>query len=254
MMTNKVLKEKIKSHKQWLDNDGGVRLDLSNVKLLNADLSNCDLSYSDLTYASLVSAILRNAKMSYVILRNADLRKADLSYVNLRISDLRNADLSNASVISANLSSVNLRLADLRNCDLSNSNLSNADLRNADLRYSDLTYASLSNAQLDERELCRLGEYLHEPLQGWKKCKDGVIVELEIPAGAIVFSINNSKCRTNKAKVIGIEGASKGISYHQDMSYYVGDVLDIIDFNVQYNIECEKGIHFFKKKDDAIRY
>lgn len=164
MMTNKVLKEKIKSHKQWLDNDGGERLDLSSVKLLNADL------------------------------------------------------------------------------------------RNADLRYSDLTYASLSNAQLDERELCRLGEYLHEPLQGWKKCRDGVIVELEIPVGAIVFSINNSKCRTNKAKVIGIEGASKGISYHQDMSYYVGDVLDIRDFNVQYNIECETGIHFFKKKDDAIRY
>ena len=43
-MTIKNLKEKIKSHKQWLDNEGGVRLDLSSVNLSHVNLSNGNLN------------------------------------------------------------------------------------------------------------------------------------------------------------------------------------------------------------------
>ena len=81
-----------------------------------------------------------------------------------------------------------------------------------------------------------------------------MIVTLEIPRGAIVFSINGNKCRTNKAKVIAIDGATRAISMRKYMSYYVGDEFTIYDFNCEYNAECGKGIHFFMTREKAKDY
>jgi len=68
MMTIKDLKEKIKSHKQWLDNDGGVRLDLSSVKLLNADLSNSKLRKAYLSNANIINSKLNKVHIKKIIL------------------------------------------------------------------------------------------------------------------------------------------------------------------------------------------
>lgn len=67
-------------------------------------------------------------------------------------------------------------------------------------------------------------------------------------------SINGYKCRTNKAKVIDIDGATRAISTYTYMSYYVGDEFTIYDFDCEYNIEYSTGIHFFMNKKDAILY
>ena len=72
--------------------------------------------------------------------------------------------------------------------------------------------------------------------------------------GAIVFSINGYKCRTNKANVIGIDGATRALSFYNNMSYYVGDKITIYDFNCEYNKECAEGIHFFMTKEEAMNY
>lgn len=84
--------------------------------------------------------------------------------------------------------------------------------------------------------------------------KDEVIVTLEIPRGAIVFSINGYKCRTNKAKVIAIDGADKAMSLNCKTSYYVGDEFTIYNFNCVYNRECGEGIHFFLTREEAEKY
>ncbi len=77
-----------------------------------------------------------------------------------------------------------------------------ADLRGANLSYANLRGANLSYADLDEDQLIRRGLYLKESLIGYKKCKNDLIVTLEIPKGAIVFSINNKNVEQMSQKLL----------------------------------------------------
>ena len=122
-----------------------------------------------------------------------------------------------------------------------------ANLRFANLRDANLRDANLRGAKWALIDY-RMGKILSEDIIGYKKCEDNVIVTLKIPRGSIVFSINGTKCRTNKAKVISIDGADRAFSVFNHMSYYVGDEFTIYDFNCMYNVECTKGIHFFMSK------
>ena len=78
------IKEILKLHKLWLDNDPqGRRANLCNADLRNADLCGADLRVADLRAANLCAANLCAAD-----LRNADLRAADLRAANLRAANL----------------------------------------------------------------------------------------------------------------------------------------------------------------------
>ena len=208
--------------------------------------------------ANLCGAILFNAD-----LRGADLYGANLHNANLCGANLFNANLCGANLFNADLRGVNLCYADLRGADLRGANLCNANLRGAILRYTNLYGTDLEGADLRYVNLCgakgnlidyRKGKILTEEMIGYKKCRNNVIVTLKIPRGAIVFSINGNKCRTNKAKVIDIDGADRAYSKHKDMSYYVGDEFSVYDFNCEYNVECDKGIHFFTTREEAENY
>ena len=162
----------------------------------------------------------------------------ELNFYNLRGANLRGADLSGA----------NLRGADLSYADLSGANLRGANLCGADLR----------DADLDKNELIRKGKIIDKEIIVYKKCQ-GKIVELELQKGSIVFSINNYKCRTNKAKVISIDGnKSKGTSIESNddstFVYKVGKIVEVKDFDLMYNVECSTGIHFFFNREDAEKY
>ena len=189
----------------------------------------------------------------------AYLSESYLSGAYLRGADLSGADLRGAFLSKVDLSGANLSEADLSGADLRGANLSEADLSGANLRGAYLSGANLSKVHLNEKEKNRLGLILDEPMKGWKKCKDGRIVELLIPKGAIVFSINNSKCRTNKAKVVSIDGdKTKGLKavsgYDENFVYEVGKTVEVENFNLQYNVECGSGIHFFRTKKEAEEY
>ena len=171
--------------------------------------------------------------------------KADLRYANLRYANLYRADLSGAS-----LSFANLRYADLRKADLRY-----ADLRYADLSGADLSGADLSGVVLSEADRFRLGKVLNEPLTGYKKTNEGVVITAEIPAGAIVFCINGSKCRTNKAKITDMVGFEVLYSqYDNNFEYRLGQEIEIKDFNLMYNVECANGFHFFRTRKEAEEY
>lgn len=144
-----------------------------------------------------------------------------------------------------------LRGADLRGADLYEADLCGANLCKADLCKADLRGANLCEAKLDEKEMIRLGIILKKEMIGYKKLDDGTICKLAIPKGAIVFSINNGKCRTNKATVL--EG--EGVSIHDhEFEYEVGKELEIGDFCLAYNEECASGIHFFRTRKEAENY
>ena len=129
--------------------------------------------------------------------------------------------------------------------------LSYANLRGANLSYADLSCANISKALLDEKEQFRKGVILEKPMRGYKKLSDGSICVLSIPKGAIVFSINGSKCRTNKAKVLEGGGVS---CCDNEFTYEKGKTYEIKDFDLAYNEECSNGIHFFKTRKEAEEY
>ena len=124
-------------------------------------------------------------------------------------------------------------------------NLSGADLSLADLSWADLSLANKF----------RLGKVLDEPLTGYKKPEEGVVITAEIPAGAIVFCINGCKCRTNRAKITDMEGHEVLHSqYDNTFEYRLGQEIEIKDFNLMYNVECASGFHFFRTRKEAEEY
>lgn len=159
-------------------------------------------------------------------------------------ANLRGANINYANMKGANMRGANMRSADIIGADLRGANMIDADMRGANMRGADISGT----------DRLRKGIKLNEPIIGWKKCKNDVLVKLEIPRGAIVFSINNSKCRTDKAKVLEIIGGNRAYSKYKFFSYYVGDVIEIFDFNCEYNVECAEGIHFFKTREEAENY
>ena len=160
-----------------------------------------------------------------------------------------NRDCENCESMQADLHGAILSRAILSGANMYGANMSGANLSGAILSCANVNGADLSGA-----DRLRKGIKLSEPIIGWKKCKNNVLVKLEIPRGAIVFSINNKKCRTDKAKVLEIIGGNRAYSNHKFFSYYVGDVIEIFDFNCEYNVECAEGIHFFKTRKEAENY
>lgn len=145
--------------------------------------------------------------------------------------------------------------ADLYGADLCDTNLCGANLYGANLRGVYLRGADLRDAILSPKEQIRKGIIVEREMTGWKKCKEGVIVKLEIPNGAVVFSINNKQCRTNVAKVIEVIGAKEGISKHDEKFIYEkGKTLKVDNFDLMYNAECSTGIHFFRTRKEAENY
>lgn len=162
------------------------------------------------------------------------------------------ADLCDADLYGANLCGADLRRADLRGA-----NLYGADLYGANLCNANLCGANLRRANLDQKEQIRKGFIVQRKLTGWKKCRNNILVKLEIPKRAVVFSINNDKCRTNIAKVVKIVGGDGkvAVSTHDvNFIYKLGKTIVINDFDCMYNFECSTGIHFFRTMKEAKNY
>ena len=172
---------------------------------------------------------------------------------DLRLANLRGANLSGAGLRWANLKGANLSEADLKGA-----NLRRADLTGANLGWADLTGADLSEAKIDWPLVCpEKGSFI-----GYKKCRGGLIVELEIPEDALRSSATTRKCRCSKAKVLSITNldGSKAecteTTSNRDHSfvYKVGETVEVPDFDPNRFNECSTGIHFFVTRKEAASY
>lgn len=257
----RTLEDILKEYKEFHFHDRHLYLSktLNKPNKVFLDLSGIDLKEVDLS-----KAYLRGVQLASTDLRSANLSGSDLSFANLSDARLDYADMTFSTLTYANLSyaslySVNLCDAIMKEADLQRAYLQSANLSRADLNYARIEGANLVGANLYETKgAIRGGQVLTEDLIGYKICSNGcfkkVVVTLKIPKGAIVFSINGKKCRTNKVEVIAIDEGNRAYSYYNDMSYYVGDKITINNFNCQYNVECSTGIHFFKSRKEAEQY
>ena len=153
----------------------------------------------------------------------------------------------------------NLSRANLSRANLSRANLSGADLSGADLSRANLWGANLSGANNLEYPIAcpEEGSFV-----GFKKCRDGLIVKLEIPEDALRCSASSRKCRCSKAKVLAITNedgsASTAIeaisTYDSEFTYKIGEVVSVEDFDPNRWNECAPGIHFFITRQEAVDY
>ena len=276
-ITREKLNKIFEEHKHWINEDcknwEEMRAVLNGADLRGADLLNAVLSGANLHNANLLNAVLRGADLHRAVLSGADLRGADLSGADLRDADLRGTDLRGADLRNANLRNANLHgayllNADLRGADFRYANLHNADLSSADLHNADLRGAHLSGADLRGTKnvpyipmVCpEEGDFI-----GWKKAegnKDKVIVKLRIPSDAKRSSATTRKCRCSKAEVIAIynldgteaEETTCHSGYDHSFIYEVGKTVEVTDFSEDRWRECDKGIHFFISRQEAIDY
>jgi len=157
--------------------------------------------------------------------------RADLYGADLYAADLRAANLS-----AANLSAANLRAANLRGADLSG-----ADLRGIIADYMTGGFWSVAP---------ETGAFT-----GWKKCINGVIVELTIPADARRSSATTRKCRAEFVDVVSVHGAEVGVSqYAHGVVYRPCERVAADGWDADRWNECSNGIHFFMSRAEAEAY
>lgn len=90
---------------------------------------------------------------------------------------------------------------------------------------------------------------------GWKKCKNGVLVKLQIPAKAKRSSATSRKCRAEFVEVLEVIGADIGISRHDGVTAYKkGEIVKCDKWEGDRWIECGGGINFFITRKEAEEY
>jgi len=207
---------------------------------------------------AVVEAIKKGADLQGADLRSAYLRSADLQGAYLRSADLQGAylqgaDLRSADLRSAYLQGADLQGADLRSADLRSAYLLGADLRSADLQGADLRSADLQGALNTASALARI-QFIPEtgPFEGWKKCRNGVLVRLLIPEDAQRSHGAERKCRASHAVVLEVFGADMGISsYDAAVVYQKGCTIRARSFDTNRWNVCAPGIHFFPTRIEA---
>ena len=156
------------------------------------------------------------------------------------------ADIREA-VLKARVSGVDLSGANLYGVDLSGANLRRADLSGANL-YGAKSIPSITNAQASI--LPESGQF-----QGWKKCRNGVLVRVMIGKNAKRSNATGRKCRAEYVKVLEVIGAEVGISQHENKTEYrAGKIVRCDKWDKDRWVECGGGIHFFLTRIEAEQY
>ena len=169
------------------------------------------------------------------------------SGADLRGANLRDADLLDAYLRGANLCGADLRGANLYGADLRGANLYGADLYGANL--SDANLRDAENSEVAQAQTTILPQGI---LVGWKKCKNGVIVKLEIPQKAKRSNATGRKCRAEYAKVLRVFGAEEGVSSRDRKTIYrKGETVTCDSWTPDRFVECGGGIHFYITREEA---
>ena len=215
-------------------------------------LEKATASGADLSDANLGGANLGGAHLSGADLSGANLRGANLGDANLSGAHLSGANLSGAHLSGADLSGAKLGGANLSGADLSDANLGGANLGGANLGGANLSGANLRGATGAELAMARTRIVGEGQLIGWKKCTNGVIVKLSIPADAQRSHAWSRKCRAEFADVLEVIGAEVGISQHDgETQYTVGQRVTPDAWCDDWTQECASGIHFYITRIEA---
>jgi Family of unknown function (DUF5758)/Pentapeptide repeats (8 copies) len=144
-----------------------------------------------------------------------------------------------------------------KNTNLSGAYLSGANLSGAYLSGAYLSGAYLSGAKnADALTLAKTSVVPEDGVfTGWKKCRGGILVQLEILADAKRSNASGRKCRAEAAKVLQVVGAKEAFSTNDAkgpiIAYRVGEIVRCHKWDDDRWNECSGGIHFYITKVEA---
>lgn len=242
----------------------GARFMNSKIKYSNFKFADCRCS--DFTGASIRTATAINVSFEDCRFNDSDIDQSDFNKCDFLNCKFKNTKTCNTVFRCCSLINVYTEDTSFFDCLFSISTIyregshGSIDVSSTEFLHSHIADSELTDMQGADIDY-RIGKIIREPMIGYKKCKirtnsahNSVIVTLEIPKGAVVFSINGHKFRTNKVKVVAIDGADRAYSSRDNMSYYVGDEITVSNFDCRYNVDCSTGIHFFKTIGEANSY
>ena len=214
------LKNILKLHKKWLNNEeGGLKANLRGAILYRADL--------------------RGAILYRVDLRGADLRGANLRGANLRGADLREANLRGAI----------LYRADFYGADLREATLHGADLRGANLRKA-------KNIPFIPYTCPDTGSFIgYKKANGYI-----VVLEILSDARRCSATDRKCRCDKAKVlEIQNLDGSKANVNtvasgYDSSFIYTVGEIVEEPNFDEDRWNECSAGIHFFTNRQEAVVY
>ena len=256
---------------------------ISNIRFVGCDFSSAILNRTDFDNCVFMNDIFIGATLYYTKFIKSKIFLSSFHHVILDNSIFTDTTIENTNMSYSSAQSAIFTNCRLFGADFSSSNLCDSKFINTSLLHIHFTISNLAFAIFDEclgvdidfklsnlygtmldglrNEYVR-GKILTENIIGYKISAEKYIIVLEIPAGAIVFSVNGDKCRTNKAKVIDIynplmiedKAARAHSMFDKRFSYYIGDEFNIKDFDLQYNKECSSGIHFFMTREKLFEF
>ena len=167
-----------------------------------------------------------------------------------------------ANLRGANLWGADLRSANLWGADLGSANLRSANLGSADLRGANLVGANLVGCKHAELALAMSSHLPEGAIIGWKKCRNGAIVKLKIPAEAKRSHGSGRKCRAQFAKVLGVWDKDGKVIPHAISSFNEAEPITYTKGTIVYPDgwdedrwnTCGQGIHFFITREEAEAY
>ena len=147
--------------------------------------------------------------------------------------------------------------ADLYGTNLRGADLYGADLRRANLYGADLRGANLYGAKNADLAIAMTRILPEGDIIGYKKCHDGKIVKLLIPADAKRSHAFGRKCRAEYAEVLEITKGKRQLKeaisqFNGSFIYEVGKTVKPINpFSEDWQNECASGIHFYVTRLEA---
>jgi hypothetical protein len=92
--------------------------------------------------------------------------------------------------------------------------------------------------------------------EGWKKCRQGIIVKLLVPEDAQRSHGSERKCRASKAVVLDVLGADVAYSGggYGEVEYRKGETVTPDSWDADRWNVCSHGIHFFLTRIEAEEY
>lgn len=259
------------------------KTNLSNVRAAYAIFKSARLQYCIAIISDMDESDFSNAVLSHSLLNGTSFIK----------SNFTGTACYRSSFVGCNFGRANMTLAKMCGTNLTAANFTEAVLKDTDFELSDLYDATFYHNLSMEYRFGKILDkpitgYKKVNKDASVKINAEIkrftfpaLVTLEIPKGSIVFSINGNKCRTNKAKVVDIEymvdtdeylhnvipeneeeyvmvseiNEKPARSIHDHNFLYVkGQEIEVNNFDLQYNVECGSGIHFFLTKEEAINF
>lgn len=209
------LKNILKLHKKWLNNEeGGLKADLRGVDLRGVDLRGVDLRRANLRGVNLNGASLRGADLREANLRGAILYRADFCGADLREATLRGADLRGANLREAkNIPFIPYTCPDTGSF----------------IGYKKANGCIVVLEILSDARRCSATD---------RKCRCDKAKVLEIQ------NLDGSKANVNTV----------ASGYDSSFIYTVGEIVEEPNFDEDRWNECSAGIHFFTNRQEAVVY